>query len=73
MPTRRVAPDASEVSAKTPTDGAAGLPSAAALLACLLLLGAAYAVAIWRGPAPAGEVQVVIYPPPASVPEAAAE
>jgi len=68
-----VAPDASGVSANSPTDGAASLPSAAVLLLCLLLLGAGYAAAILRGPAPAQEVRVVTYPPPASAPEATME
>lgn len=50
-------------------------PSAGVLLLCAALLVAGYAVAIWRGPAPAQEVRVVTVPAPApeSAPPAATE
>jgi len=61
------------VSANPPSNGAAGLPLASVLLTCLLLLGAGYVAAIWRGPSPAHEMRVVTYPPPAPAPETATE
>ena len=61
------------MSANQPSKDAAGLPPAPVLLLCLLLLGAGYVVAIVRGPAPAQEMRVVTYPPPAPVPETATE
>lgn len=61
------------MSANPPSKDAAGLPPASVLLLCLLLLGAGYVVAMVRGPAPAQEVRVVTYPPPAPAPETATE
>ena len=61
------------MSAYQPSKDAAGLPSAPVLLLCLLLLVAGYVFAIVRGPAPAQEMRVVTYPPPAPVPETATE
>lgn len=61
------------MSANPPSKDAAGLPPASVLLLCLLLLAAGYVVAIVRGPAPAQEVRVVTYPPPAPAPETATE
>ena len=61
------------MSANTQSEGAALLPDPAVLVFCLILLVAGYAAAIWRGPAPAQEVRVVVYPPPAAAPAAATE
>jgi len=61
------------MSVNTHREGAAMLPAPAVLVFCLLLLVAGYAAAIWRGPAPAQEVRVVVYPPPDAAPAAATE
>jgi hypothetical protein len=41
-------------------------PGTGVLLWCVGLLVAGYMVALWRGPAAAGEVQVRMVPPPAA-------
>lgn len=61
------------MSANQPSKDAARLPSAPVLLLCLLLLVAGCVVAIVRGPAPAQEMRVVTYAPPAPAPETATE
>ena len=48
-------------------------PSTGVLVMCALVLAAGYGVAVWRGPAPAQEVRVVVMTPPAPTPAAEAE
>ena len=67
LPKRGLPPDApAGMSTEAHMETSAEWPGPGVLLFCVCLLVAGFGAALWRGPAPAGEVRVRVMPPPAA-------